>query len=149
MKMTKKLFAAVLCFVMMAAVIPASALAAEDSTSGARFAQGRDFSDGVAWVVPITPQSHSQSNQPVAIGGHSAWQCIDKTGRVLFKLDNRSPYTDFSHGVALVTSKTWIFSGVDSTLELIDKTGKVISSPEIGGYDEIRSFIPELVPCKA
>ena len=88
------------------------------------FQSGKDFSDGVAWVV-VTPRG--------------PWSCIDKTGKVLFELgEGESPESDFSKGVALVQR-----SDRTRTKELIDKTGKVISSPKSGEYDKIENFIPE------
>jgi len=85
------------------------------------FSQGYNFSDGVAWVRTGT-----------------VWNLIDKTGRILLVPKGVSrPASNFSHGVALVNL-------VGRPSELIDKTGKVISSPESGDYGVIDRFIPEI-----
>jgi len=87
---------------------------------------GWDFSDGVAWVR------------------NNVWQLIDTSGQVLFSLGTDDlPISDFSNGVALVARSASTAFG-NSGRELIDKNGNIISSPELGGYDEICALVPEL-----
>ncbi|MCL1805269.1 MAG: hypothetical protein FWG28_04615 [Clostridiales bacterium] len=84
---------------------------------------GRDFSDGVAWVITKDD---------------AKWRLIEKTGNVILELDeNEEPSSDFGEGVAVVKRE-------NGTLELIDKAGNVISSPSSGEYDNIHQFIREL-----
>jgi len=94
----------------------------DQPSSVTKYVDGRDFSDGVAWMRASDEQ----------------WHCVDKTGSIVLKLSEREePKSDFSHGVALVRRS-------DNTVELIDKAGKVISSPKSGEYDEIRGFIHDI-----
>ena len=87
-----------------------------------KYTDGRDFSDGVAWVR--------------AEGGQ--WQCIDKTGKIMFKLESGgTPTTDFSNDLSLVKRS-------NRTIELINKKGETISSPKSGEYDEILEFLPDI-----
>jgi len=87
-----------------------------------KYVDGYCFSDGVAWM-------RSDTNQ---------WHCVDKTGRINIELQaGEAHISDFSHGVALVKR-------ADETVELIDKTGKVVSSPKTGEYDRIASFLNDL-----
>jgi len=91
--------------------------------SDIKYVEGYDFTDGVAWVRER---------------GKNYWQCIDKTGKILLKLEKgEAPASTFSHGVALVRRP-------DDVVELIDKTGKVISSPKFGEYDKITKFIHDV-----
>jgi len=84
---------------------------------------GRNFSDGVAWLWPRG----------------DSWFCVDKTGKTVLRLGQDSPHSNFSHGVALVIRRD-----SNQTVELIDKSGKVISSPKSGEYDQITGFIPDI-----
>lgn len=114
---------------------------------------GDRFSDGVAWImaqnssrlsndswlydvkgmIPLLGSGVATSMGP----GVEEWYCVDKTGNVILKLDNGDrPASVFSNGVAVVRR-------ADSILELIDKSGKVISSPKSGEYDEIVCFVHE------
>jgi len=87
-----------------------------------RYVDGYDFSDDVAWVL----------------SENGAWHCIDKNGNILIVLDTgEEPISGFSHDVSLVKR-------FDETIELINKNGMVISSPKLGEYDKITSFIHEL-----
>ena len=93
-----------------------------ESSSNNVFLYGRSFSDEVAWV---------QSKDLI-------WQCIDKKGEIIFKLDEGDfPSYDFSKGVAVVRR-------AGGTSELINKNGEVVSSPQIGDYDRINMFLPDL-----
>ncbi|MCL1807552.1 MAG: hypothetical protein FWG31_07615 [Oscillospiraceae bacterium] len=66
------------------------------------------------------------------------WHCVDKTGTIILALgEGEVPASNFSHGVALVRRVDWI-------VELIDKNGRVISSPKSGEYDNIVGFIPDV-----
>ena len=57
------------------------------------FEDGRDFSDGKAWVKPV--------------GG--PWLCIDAGGNILFALRNSDePASDFSCGIAVINGSTII-----------------------------------------
>ncbi|GEM_PF-1738734 len=86
------------------------------------YVDGHDFFDGVAWM---------RTRKGV-------WHCVDKTGKVVLRLGEReTPQSSFSHGVALVERS-------DNTVELIDKSGKIISSPKQADYDEIRGFIRDV-----
>ena len=88
------------------------------------YVEGRDFSDGVAWVRLDNGQ----------------WHCIDRVGNVIMKLDTgESPVSNFSHGAALIKR-----AGSNGVVELIDKNGKVLSSPTSGDYDRIAGFIPDV-----
>jgi hypothetical protein len=101
---------------------PISESAPEPESVKIKYVNGRDFSDGVAWV---------QTEEEI-------WHCVDKSGKILFKLESEEdPSSDFSNGVALVWRP-------DRTMELVDKTGSVISSPESGDYDSIVEFLPDL-----
>ncbi|WP_179117915.1 hypothetical protein [Clostridium beijerinckii] len=70
---------------------------------------GSDFSDGVSWVY------YDMGNA----------FCIDKTGKVLFISKDSVPLTAFNNGIAVLKNGN-----------VIDKTGKVISSKD-KGYDEV------------
>jgi len=73
------------------------------------FYDGRDFSDGVAWV-----KRTSTSN----------WEAIDNKGKFLFSLESgEEPKTDFSDGAAMVR-----ISGSDNneSEKLVEKSGTVI-----------------------
>lgn len=75
----------------------------------------RNFSDGVAWVY-IDYEDLS-----------SRWVCVEPSGKILFSLDNGiEPTSDFSNGIATLSDNT-----------IIDKSGQIIASPELTGYDEI------------
>jgi len=120
------LSAIVLCIVLIMVIITAcdnGAFGGNNSTaSNNKYVDGRDFSDGVAWV---------QTSERV-------WHCVEKSGNIILKLNSgESPLSNFSQGVAVVKRN-------DNTIELIDKAGDVISSPKSGEYDEIISFIHEL-----
>ena len=99
------------------------------------YEEGRDFSDGVAWVRQARKEGQWQFQ----------WHCVDKTGKIVLSLEPSTtgnwieePESNFSHGVALVRR-----SG-GPLVELIDKTGKVVSSPKSGEYDEIKGFIHDI-----
>jgi len=84
-------------------------------------AEGRSFSDGVAWVR-----------------SEGIWHCVDKTGKIVLSLQqDETPSSDFFHGVALVNR-------ADQTAELINKNGVVISSPKSGEYDEIVDILHDI-----
>lgn len=90
------------------------------STLSGKIDVGYDFSDGVAWVYPS--------------GG--PWQCVDKKGKPILTLTDKRPFSNFSHGVASVSGS--------GPVELIDKKGKIISSPKSGEYDRIVGFIRDI-----
>lgn len=76
--------------------------------------EGRKFSDGVAWV---------KSND--------IWQCIDKSGEILFKLEAKeSPKTDFVNGIAVVAAPNLYYY-------VINTKGEIVISPEKQGFDKI------------
>lgn len=86
-----------------------------------KYNDGRDFSDGVAWARAAVK-----------------WNCVDKTGKVLFSLDSGdTPVSDFGQDAALVERR-------DGTQEVVNKAGKVISTPKSGDYDKIESFNKDL-----
>jgi len=91
------------------------------------YSDGRDFSDGFAWVRE-----------------NNIWHLINTRGEIVLSLgaDDR-PISDFSHGVALVVRNASVAVG-NANRELIDRNGRVISSPTLGGYDQICTFIPEM-----
>jgi hypothetical protein len=126
-------FVIIMCIIVISAVLIFNSFQKENSdvnvfnnimnfSSSVKYADGYDFSDGVAWAK-------TSENQ---------WNCVDKKGKILLRLsESERPASNFSHGVALVKR-------ADKTVELIDKSGKVISSPKSGEYDEIRGFILDL-----
>jgi predicted small lipoprotein YifL len=88
------------------------------------YVDGWGFSDSVAWVM-----SEEDWNLN--------WHLIDKTGKIQLTLETGdNPFSDFSQSVALIRRS-------DGTIELINKSGNVVSSPKTGDYDEIISFIHE------
>ena len=112
----------------------------EKSIIGLKLADGDDFSDGVAWVMLETRTGGGSQPHGVGYKLYPAgnWCLIDATGKILMELDDGDrPGSVFSHGAALVVRAGW-------NVELIDKTGAVISSPEIHDYDEILFFAHEL-----
>jgi hypothetical protein len=87
-------------------------------TTPVKYIDGYDFSDGVTWVK-------SEEDQ---------WHCVEKSGKILFKLEEgENPISNFSHNIALVKR-------LDYTIEVVDKSGKMISSPKMGEYDEIKGI---------
>jgi len=129
-----------------------------DRNISVKYMKGRDFSDGVVWVQP-KPENESErvpmdgERPPNEMGTSSSnsglkltppsryigqWQCVDKTGKIILKLNaEEAPLSDFSNGVAIVAREK-------DGIVMIDKTGKVISSPVLGNYDEILYFIEEI-----
>jgi len=95
-------------------------------SSAVKYTDGMPFSDGVAWVKTSDKASDE------------LWNCVDKTGKILISLGTgEQPCSFFSNNVALVKR-------ADKTVEMIDKSGAVVSSPKTGGYDKIMGFVPEL-----
>lgn len=81
---------------------------------------GRDFSDGMAWIKPQEDK----------------WLCIDKDGHVRFALEqNIVPVSDFSHGIAVLSGDM-----------VVDKNGVILASPGENSYDQIitQVFKPSL-----
>lgn len=74
---------------------------------------GKDFSDGVAWVEFCT-----------------GWGCIDTNGNILFKLSGEIPCTDFYNGIALVGSS-------EDAMRVIDKDGNEVRPNGNVEYDKI------------
>ena len=71
---------------------------------------GRDFSDGVAWIKQ-----------------EYGWSCVDKEGKIIFNLNSGStPTTDFINGIAIIDKD-----------KIINKSGEVVSSVSDGKYDRI------------
>ena len=129
-----------------------------DISISVKYINGRNFSDGVAWVQPkpeneserVTVQSEGPINEMGTKSSNSGlkltppsrysgqWFCVDKTGKILLKLNaQEAPLSDFSNGVSVVARE-------NDGIVMIDKNGKVISSPELGDYDEILYFIKEI-----
>lgn len=79
---------------------------------------GKDFSEGVAWIK----LSHPSLKE--------IWACVDTSGKILFNLQSNTiePITNFGNGVSLLSDNS-----------IINKRGIIIASPEKSGYDELIS----------
>ena len=79
---------------------------------------GKDFSEGVAWIK----LSHPSLKE--------IWACVDTSGKILFNLksNNIEPITNFGNGVSLLSDNS-----------IVNKRGIIIASPEKSGYDELLS----------
>lgn len=77
---------------------------------------GKDFSEGVAWIK----LSHPSLKE--------IWACVDTSGKILFNLQSNTiePLTNFGNGVSLLSDNS-----------IINKRGIIIASPEKSGYDEL------------
>ena len=118
-----------------------------------RILEATEFSDGVAWVLPYIEGVNTRNNpgsmhnQGTRANGvwwigeepHTpgTWYLVDRSGNTLLVSgEGESPVTPFSNGAGLIRR-------ADGTVEMINKAGEVLSSPELGDYDEIISFLRE------